>query len=187
MARFRTMAATLALAATTIAGGAWADVLGPAEAAAQTPRPQQERPARPDGSFGPGLLNLPEELELTDEQKAQIEKIRAELREKNRPLVEQVRSIVGAPDSAAERGDRARRGPHMQRLSAEQREKLRPLFEQMRENQRAALEQVMTLLTPEQKDKLEKLRAERAERWRERGPRGERGPRRHGGAKPQRS
>jgi len=75
----------------------------------------------------------------------------------------------------------------MQRLSAEQREKLRPLFEQMRENQRAALEQVMTLLTPEQKDKLEKLRAERAERWRERGPRGERGPRRHGGAKPQRS
>ncbi|HEY8468401.1 MAG TPA: Spy/CpxP family protein refolding chaperone [Longimicrobiales bacterium] len=188
MARFRTMAATMLLAATAIAGGGWVGVLGPTEAAAQTPRARQERPVHPDGRFGPGLLNLAEQLELTEEQKAQIEKIRAELQEKNRPLMEQVRAIVGEPDSAAQRGERARRGPRMQRLTPEQREQVRPLFEQMRENQRAAHEQVMALLTPEQKEKLEKLRAEQAERWRERGLRGERGPgRRDGGAKQQRS
>jgi len=188
MARFRTMAATMLLAATAIAGGEWVGALGPAEAVAQTPRARQERPAQQDGRFGPGLLNLAEQLELTEEQKAQIEKIRAELQEKNRPLVEQIRAIVGEPDSAAQRGERARGGRGMQRLTAEQREQVRPLFEQMRENQRAAHERMMALLTPEQKEKLEKLRAEQAERWRERGPRGERGPRRHdGGAKQRRS
>jgi len=189
MARFRTMAATLLVAATAIAGGEWAGALGPTEVAAQTPRTRQDRPARPDERFGPGfgMLNLPEQLELTEEQKAQIEKIRAELAEKNRPLMEEVRSIVGAPETPAQRGDRARPGRGMQRLTQEQREKVRPLFEQMRENQRAAHEQVMALLTPEQKDKLEKLRAERAERMRERGPRGQRGPGQGRGAPPRRN
>ncbi len=185
MTRIKSMAAALLVAATAIAGGEWAGALGPAEAAAQTPPTGQERPARPGGRFGPGMLHLPEQLELTAEQKAQVEKIRTELMEKNRPLMEQVRSIVGEPEAPAQRGERARRGRRMPRLTAEQREQVRPLFEQMRANQREAHEQVMALLTPEQKETLEKLRAERAERWRERGPRGQRGSVRDGGAAPQ--
>src|SRR5690606_24564664 len=167
MTRIKSMAAALLVAATAIAGGEWAGALGPAEAAAQTPPTGQERPARPGGRFGPGMLHLPEQLELTAEQKAQV------------------RCIVGEPEAAAKRGERARRGRRMPRLTAEEREEVRPLFEQMRANQREAHEQVMALLTHEQKETLEKLRAERAERWRERGPRGQRGSVRDGGAAPQ--
>lgn len=187
MTRIKSMAAALMVAATALAGGQWAGVLGPADAAAQTPPTGQDRPARPDGRFGPGMLRLPEQLELTAEQKAQIEQIRAELEEKNRPLMEQVRSIVGEAEAPARQGERARRGRRMPQLTAEQREQVRPLVEQMRENQRAAHEQIMALLTPEQKEKLEKLRAERAERMRERGPRGQRGPGHDRGAPPQRN
>ncbi|HEX7089999.1 MAG TPA: Spy/CpxP family protein refolding chaperone [Longimicrobiales bacterium] len=176
MTRIKSMAAALLVAATVFAGGQWAGVLGPAEAAAQTPPAGQDRPARPDGRFGRGMLYLPEQFELTAEQKAQVEQIRAELAEKNRPLMEQVRSIVDGPEPPARQRERARRGRRMPRLTPEQREQVRPLLEQMRENRRAAHEQVMALLTPEQKQTLEKLRAEQAERRRERGPRGQRGP-----------
>jgi Spy/CpxP family protein refolding chaperone len=184
MTRIKSMATALLVAATALVGGQWTGALGPADAAAQTPPTGQDRPARPAGRFGPGMLHLPEQLELTAEQKAQVEQIRAELAEKNRPLMEQVRSIVGEPEAPARR-ERARRGRRMPQLTAEQREQVRPLFEQMRENQRAAREQVMALLTPEQKETLEKLRAEQAERRRERGPRGQRGPGHGRGAPPQ--
>ena len=175
MTRVRSLAAAILLAAVALVGGDWAGALGPADAAAQPPRAGQERPGRPGGPFGGvAALDLPEELKLTEEQKGQIEKIRAELREKNQPLMEQLRSVVGEPE--ARRGERMRGGREMQRLSQEQREKARPILEQIRANTQAAYEQVLALLTPEQKEKLEKLRAERAERMRERGMRGQRGP-----------
>jgi protein CpxP len=185
MTRIRSLAATMLLAAIAMVGGDWAGALGPADAAAQPPRAGRERPARPDGRFGPAALSLPEELELTEEQKAQVEKIRADLMEKNRPLMEQLRSVIGEPEAG--RGERMRGGREMQRLTPEQREKARPILEQIRANHQAAYEQVLALLTPEQKEKLEKLRAERAERARGRGLRGQRGPGPDRGATPPRN
>lgn len=156
---------------------------------AQTaPAPQaQEQTAR---RMGPApmerVLRLRAELGLTDAQVAQIQAIGQRLQEQNRPLVEQLRAAGVFPGAQLTPEQRERMRERMQNLTPEQREQmrqrmeqrraegarpgpmgrqipeeLRPVVEQLRQNNRAAAEQVRSVLTPEQRTRLQELMQQR--------------------------
>lgn len=160
------LALTLALAAGLIACEESPADPAPALQAAGTTS-DEDHPWR---AIGRGLLHLADDLGLTAEQQAEIERIRTEVREKNEPLHEQIRSTLGIAD------DESPRRFAFRDMTAEQRESLRPTFEQIRENHRAATDQVLALLTTEQRATLDSLRAERKARGERRADRaGKRG------------
>lgn len=123
------------------------------------------------GPMGNSSFRLPEELGLSADQQAEVERIRAELSEKNEPVREQIRATLGiSPDDAPRRFA-------FREMTENQREAVRPALEQLSENHRVAMEQVLAVLTAEQRETLDSLRSERAARWAERradGPRARR-------------
>lgn len=153
------LALTLALAAGLIA--CEESPADPAPASALQAAGTTSDEDHPWRAIGRGLLHLADDLGLTAEQQAEIERIRTELREKHEPLREQIRSTLGIPT------DESPRRFAFREATEEQREALRPIFEQLRADRRAAMAQVTALLTPEQQETLDSLRAER----RSRGPR----------------
>jgi Spy/CpxP family protein refolding chaperone len=127
-------------------------------AAFSSPAPAQQpgsppAQARPDSGrrmFDPigRLLARRSELAITDEQARRLEAIRGKYLEKNRPLLDQLRREHAARDSA-------------RRADSKSRESRRAL----RASMDSARTEVMAILTPEQRTKVEELRKEwRAER-----------------------
>jgi len=107
-----------------------------------------ERPGRPRGgkggrggpSFGGpmlDLLRLRERLELTDDQVSRLREMQQQLKQENRPLLEQLRQSGERPRGAAAASN--------------------PLIQQIQENVREAAEQMKAVLTAEQTAKLEEL------------------------------
>jgi hypothetical protein len=108
-----------------------------------------------DGSSFPGdpveaLLDLRRQLDLTRSQVAGLKEIQAELREANRPLIEQVFAVqrrVRAEFVDTGRGDQGRSGrPSRSELYA-----VRVPIESILRNNLAAMERVNAMLTDEQK------------------------------------
>jgi len=106
-------------------------------------RSQQRAPRTP----GAVILQHKDELNLTAEQVAQIEKIDAELQEKNRPLQQQMRELRGNV-SGDQLSDEQR---------AELRQKTAPINEEIRKNTMAAREQILQVLSPEQQQRAKEL------------------------------
>lgn len=80
------------------------------------------------------LLGYRQELSLTSEQIAALDAIAREVRDRNSPLVDSLRSV----------GDRSGRGF----IAVDERSE--PLLERVRENHRSAIEEVREVLTEEQ-------------------------------------
>jgi DNA repair exonuclease SbcCD ATPase subunit len=149
----------------------------PGALAAQTPdtaRSQAEARRERLDPIG-RLLAHREELGLTADQVKRLEEIQADLRERNRPLLERVEA---ARAEWAERRQELRaesreefRAQRRQRVEEARKrmEELRPTLEQLRENQREALEEAEEVLTDEQKARLKELREQWRAELRERG------------------
>jgi protein CpxP len=96
------------------------------------------------------------QLNLTDAQKEQIRTIMESKRgnrEANQTGREEIRQIIEAKRSGT--------------ITAEQQERLKAFREQRRENARQLHEQILAVLTPEQKTQLEQLKQERKQRHQE--------------------
>jgi len=105
------------------------------------------------------MLEKKAELGLTAEQEARIAQIRTDLRAKNRPLVEQIESKLGArptPEQMKAMTDEQREDFVTARMAeAKGDQELQPVYKQLRENRKAAWEQVKAVLNDEQKAKVE--------------------------------
>lgn len=108
--------------------------------------------------FGMGMR----ELNLTDDQRAQLKQIHEQQREAMKPLVEQHKALRDQIEQSLSSGkpDATRVGQLEIQLY-----NLRSQFRAQREKMQAAFENV---LTPEQKAQFEKLKAERKQRFEER-------------------
>ncbi|HEX9961861.1 MAG TPA: Spy/CpxP family protein refolding chaperone [Pyrinomonadaceae bacterium] len=107
------------------------------------------------GGRGFGMHGL-RQLNLTDAQKEQIRTImesRRGNREANQTQREELRQIIEAKRSGT--------------ITAEQQERLRAFRDQRRENARQLHEQILAILTPEQKTQLEQIKQERKQRHQE--------------------
>ncbi len=137
------------------------------------------------------LMEVREELRLTDPQVVRLRQIATRLEETNRPLRRQLvaeharwreqRRLELERMSPAQRSAelrRIRRMPHPPVPPP-----LRPLVHRIRGNVHAAVQEAGTVLTPEQKVRARQLLRERAVERRERRHRGrhDRGPGMHGG------
>jgi protein CpxP len=115
------------------------------------------------GEFGEKFA---EKLNLTEAQKAQVKTIRQNNREQNKAFFEQSRSTFEQFRDAKKANDTAKL------------EQLKPALErqraQMKQFRDAERQQILALLTPEQRTKFDALEQERGERHGNRGPRGER-------------
>lgn len=147
------------------------------------------------------LLEQRAELGLTAEQVSRLEAIQEEVRQKNAPLMDQMRASGAFPGgqrmrqraeamtpeqrgamreqmrerrAAGAAGQRAERGRPMQG-QRQLPEELRPLMQQIQQNNRAALEQVRAVLTVEQQARARQLVEQR--RGEPRGTRGSGGSR----------
>jgi len=112
--------------------------------------------------YAPGIDRMLErkaELCLTAEQETRITEIRASLREKNRPLVEQIETTIGArptPEQLKGMSDEQREEyATARKADAKSHEELQPVYKQLKENRKAAWEQVKAVLNPDQKAKVE--------------------------------
>jgi periplasmic protein CpxP/Spy len=116
------------------------------------------------GEFG---ARFADKLNLTDAQKTAIRNIRKNNREANKAFFEQSRETFRQFREAKKAGDTAKV------------EQLKPAVEQqrarLRQFHKTEREQILSLLTPEQRTQFDALKAEREAR------RGERGERRHRG------
>jgi Spy/CpxP family protein refolding chaperone len=141
--------------------------------------PQRERPAFERGirSGGPGSLILERraELGLTDAQVQQIEAIRTEAVQRHEAARERLRAAMGERPVAPRnfRDLAAHERAEMRRQMQERRDQIRPVMEELRQANRAAGEQIHSILTADQRDQLQAIREARREEFRQR--RGERG------------
>jgi protein CpxP len=93
-----------------------------------------------------------ERLELTAEQKARIAAIRDQFKAQNESLKSELKAAHEQMRDARRDGDKA---------EAEQiREQMKPKMEQMRAARQAMKDQILAVLTPEQRSELEKMKAE---------------------------
>ena len=161
----------------------------PASGSAQTPQPERGRMGGPAGMGQPGeghaarVLEMREQLGLTEAQVAQIRGIQARLEEQNAPLIAQVTAArekmrTERQQMTAEQRQamRERMQAERQQMTAEQRaqlrqrpgagmpEELRPVMEQLRTNNQAAMEQIRAVLSAEQNEKLRAARPGAAQR-----------------------
>lgn len=130
------------------------------------------------------LVALRQELQLTDAQVARVQEIGQRLQQRNAPLRAQL--------ATQSEQFKAQRRAQMERLSPEARrdtlrtlrqrgrrrdvpESMRAPMQQMRENTRAAMQEVQSVLTPQQKERAGELMR------REHGRRGDEGQRGRGG------
>jgi len=115
------------------------------------------------GEFGEKFA---EKLNLTDAQKEQIRTIRTNNREQNKAFFEQSRATFEQFREAKKANDTAKL------------EQLKPALEtqraQMKQFREAERQQILALLTPEQRTKFDALQQEREARRGERGQRGDR-------------
>lgn len=109
------------------------------------------------GAFGPRLA---EKLNLTDAQKEQIKSIRSNFREQNKAFLEQSRDTFRDFRNARKANDTARIDALRPQVEA-QREQLRSLHQQLQQ-------QLLAVLTPEQRAQYDALKAEREQRRNER-------------------
>lgn len=91
------------------------------------------------------------QLDLTDAQKEQLRALRETQRQRNQPRREEMRRIF---ESARQGGG----------LTEQQRERLRQLHEEMRAVIEVDRAEMLNILTPEQRARLEQLRQERLQR-----------------------
>lgn len=134
------------------------------------PAAEQQKQGRqgPRPSPVAALLEHRAELKLTAQQVARLEAIQRDLEQKNEPFRRQLEA------ARPQRGERPDGPPSEEERAAmrARREQLRPQMEQVRANHRAAMEQVRSVLTEEQRETARQyLRGHRGER----GPRGGRG------------
>jgi Spy/CpxP family protein refolding chaperone len=125
-------------------------------------------PGGPGRGPGPGLGRIAEDLGLSDEQKAQLEALRARQKDTLQPLAESARQAHEAFRAAleAESPDAAAVGQAA--LAMKEAEK------KMKAAHDAAFEEMKSVLTPEQRQKLEQMHRDRPPRpW---GPGGFGGP-----------
>lgn len=118
------------------------------------------------GEFG---ARFAEKVGLTDAQKEQIKNIRQNNREANKAFFEQSRETFKQFREAKKANDTAKL-EQLKPLLEEQRAKMK----QFRQTER---DQILSLLTPEQRTKFDALKAEREARRSERGERRNRGNR----------
>ena len=116
--------------------------------------------------FGPGRLGmmkapLLEELQLTGDQKARVETIFAAGRETIQPLYQQLREKQTALREAA------RTEPFDEALVRSQAQELANLQAQMMVARAQLMNQVLSILTDEQKARLKELRDQRLQRFME--------------------
>lgn len=106
------------------------------------------------------MLERKAELGLTAEQETRLAEIRKELQAKNRPLVEQIESVIGerpTPEQMKSMTDEQREDFVIARhAEGKSHHELQPVYKQMRENRKAAWEQVKEVLNPDQEAKVEK-------------------------------
>ena len=123
----------------------------------------------PRGPGGPGMLGLAalRELNLTDDQKQQIQKITEANFESTKTQREELRQLMQKRFQGT--------------LTAEEQARAKTLHEQMQASMKDTESKIAAILTPEQKAKLEELRKERKANHDAFGRRGgfrkERGPR----------
>lgn len=118
------------------------------------------------GMRGDFAAKFAEKLDLTDAQKQQMQQLRERFRTENEPLRAQFKQNRADMKAARDASDTAR----LESLKGT----ADSLRAQMKERRKAQHEQMMSILTAEQKAKLDALKAERQSR------RGEHG-KRHGG------
>jgi protein CpxP len=151
--KWMTMAAVLALSASL---------------AIAAPHGGKDRGGKSGGKHGRGEFGekLAEKLNLTDAQKEQIRTIRTNNREQNKAFFEQSRATFEQFREAKKANDTAKL------------EQLKPALEkqraQMKQFRAAERQQILALLTPEQRTKFDALEQERGERHGNRGGRRER-------------
>jgi protein CpxP len=97
-----------------------------------------------DGGFAPGFLR---ELNLTDDQKQQVRTITQQSFANSKATREELRQL----------GEKRRQGT----LTTEEEARARTLHEQMRASMKETETKIASVLTPEQKAKVEELRKER--------------------------
>lgn len=102
------------------------------------------------------LLEHREALELTPEQLGQLDLIRDRLRRQNDPLVGRMlrlRAQWQRERMAARGGGAAQESPQLRRLRAQ----AQPVHERIQQNNRAAMQAVSRILTPEQRQRLRRI------------------------------
>ncbi|BAC89628.1 Spy/CpxP family protein refolding chaperone [Gloeobacter violaceus] len=129
----------------------------PAAYAQQTPAPA---PA-PDAQRYPGKghgnkMMVYERLNLTSDQRTQIEQIYTSEKQKNAPLKEQMRQLRSEYQAAREANDTAK--------IESVRERMMVLKPQMQQARTETEQQVAAILTPEQRAQMEQLRAQKQRR-----------------------
>jgi periplasmic protein CpxP/Spy len=114
--------------------------------------PRPERMGRPgrEGRGGAMGQRLGHVLDLTDAQKQQIRAAEQQNREANRGQHEELRQLA----------EKRRQGG----LTAAEEARAKALREEMQASRRRSHESLLSILTPEQRTKLEELRKERKER-----------------------
>jgi len=125
------------------------------------------------------------ELGLTTEQVSRLQGIQQRLQQQNAPLMEQVRASGAWREGAAkaDRGDRAPRADGARRGARAGRqvpEEMRPVMNQIRDNNRAAHQEVRSVLSDQQQVRLRELAQQQragGQRGEWRGNRGARGSR----------
>ncbi|HJQ68693.1 MAG TPA: Spy/CpxP family protein refolding chaperone [Blastocatellia bacterium] len=117
------------------------------------------------GKRGGGMGRLFSQLDLTDAQKAQIKQIHEDSREQLRPLAEQIRAKRHEIRQAQQSGS-ADEALIRQKLT-----EIAPLEAKMMAERARIHEQTLSVLTPEQRTKLEQLREQFKSRRGERGAR----------------
>ena len=133
----------------TAAGATLGVLLWSGAARAQGPGPRGPREGEGGPGFGPPIGMLAERLGLSDDQKAQIKALREKSQEANEPLFDAARKARQALDKAleADSPDVTTIGQLALAMHAAQKK--------VDAAQRAAFEEMKSILTPEQLEKLE--------------------------------
>jgi Spy/CpxP family protein refolding chaperone len=127
---------------------------------AQVPE-EAEHPARPEWMREPlnrfGIvLGHRTDLGLTPDQAAQLEALRSTLAERNKPLEDEARNIIGRTRAGAENGNVVERD-----VARANFERVRKVRDQVQKNDKEAWKEGERLLTKEQKKKADKLISQR--------------------------
>ena len=155
----------------------------PASGSAQVPQQERGRMGNQAGMGQPGeapaarILELREELGLTNAQVEQIRGIQARLEQQNAPLLaqmttarEKMRTERQQMTAEQRQAMRERMQAERQQMTPEQRaqmrqrpgagmpEELQPVMEQLRTNNQSAMDQVRAILSAEQQEKLRAAR-----------------------------